>query len=494
MNVSSITRGFVKIERDGKEFLGVETGIRGGSFAVRKLSHGTNLNGWIIRGDHCSRWDTAGLTQHEGLVYVYGPYMEMQPLRDLLLAGESEALAALERVAHALRIAEQEGVAPQILHTRGVLLLEDGGVALLPHMLVEALRDQQDDATRLVEYELFNHPDRRGLENLSFALASASYAVLTGSRPYQTDDATELHTMIREQTVLEPVLIRPELLPEVSDFLFRCLNLDMVPDLEQWPATLHDWRDSGVTRDIDEQEYARLRQQAEQKGKQLVQQYSRNEKVRKYWKQVAVAVIALALIGTIPGSIIRGHLEPRKTAGMEAQEVVRAFYTAQNELDHETMDDATIDGAGSGPVREVTNLFVISRMRMSVEFDSGVVNAAEWDEQGRPPIPEGSWIYGVTGLEIEETEADSGDEKTFRVDYTRWRPDNTPEDTDVVEPEDDLTEHSDVSGVEREELVRVRKDEDDWVIYDIETLDTSPVEFELEFEESGDESSPAPDL
>lgn len=491
MNVSPITRGFIHFERDGKEFLGIETGIRGGSFAVKKLSQGTNLNGWIIRGDECTRWDTAGLTQHEGFVYVYGPYMEMEPLRDKLQVGETEALAALERVSHAFRIAEQEGVAPKVLHTRAVLLLDDGAVLLLPDLLVEAIRDQQDDETRLVEYEMFNHPDRRHLENLSFGMASAVYTALTGRWPYRTEDATELHTMIREQTVLEPLLVRPELRADISDFLYRSLTLEAVPDFAEWLETLHDWRDSGTTRVIDEQERARLTQQAEQKGKQLMQQYSRREKVRKYWKQVAVAVIALALIGTIPGSIIRGHLEPRKTADMDPAEVVRAFYMAQNELDHELMDDATVDGAGSGLVREATNLFVISRMRMSVEFETGIVNAAEWDDQGRPPIPEGSWVYGVTGLEIEEVNPNSEEEKAFQVTYERWRPDDTPEDTDAVDPDDDLSTHSDVSGIQREETVRLREDEDDWVIYEIETVSTNPIDFELEFEESED-AAPAP--
>ncbi len=478
MNVSSLSNGFVRIERDGNTLLGVATGIPGKSFAIRKLSVGTNLYGWIIRGDSCDRWNTAGVTEHSGSLYVYGPYVEGRPLRDVLNEDETTALAYLDRLAHALRTATYNNIAPEHIHGRGVLFLDDGGVLLLPETLVDAIRDQQDEETRRFEFELFNHPDHKDEKNASFALAALAHRVLTGSWPYYSDDEAELHTMIREESVLDPTLRRPDLRNDVATLIHRCLRMDQVLGADEWVEVLHDWRDSGVTRPITDEERDRILKDAEQKQRAMKQQLTRRETVRKHWKQALVVLVIVVIVGTIPATIIRNRLAPRQTAGMSSEEVVRAFYLAHNDLDHELMGDATIEGAGSGMIREVTNLFVISRMRMGVEMTTGVVSAAEWDEGGREAIPEDSWLYGVTGLETEPVETGADDEREYIVRYERWTPDDAG---DIEETPEAATAERRSLGVRREDRVRLRLDGDDWVIYEIEHLTQTrlePPEFE----------------
>ncbi len=488
MNVISLTRGFVKIERDNREFLGVATGVRGGSFAVRKLSQGTNVHGWIIRNGSVERWATSGLTEHSGSVYVYGPWVSGYPLRDAIERETDTALEALERLATALQTAEQHDIVPSYLHLRGVLLLEDGGVLLLPQSVVDSIRDQQDEEDLRNEFDYFNHPDERGPANISFAIAALSYRIITGTWPFDVDDEADRHTMVREQSLLEPSLVKPEIREDVSEVLYRALSSEQTPGFEEWSPLLHEWRAGGFTRELSEEERSRILARREQKRKQMFQQFTRREKVRKHWKQALVVIVAVIVVGTIPGTMISNHLAPRETAGFSAEEVVRAFYEAQNELDHELMEDATIDGAASDRIREAVNLFVISRMRMSVEFDPGIVNAAEWDAEGRPPIPEGSWLYGITDLQIEPVDPEADGERAFLVRFERWRPDEPPEDAaEEIEPDDDLSAHSDVSGVLQEELVRLRQDGDDWVIYSIEGVSRRPIDYEIEFEETEDQ-------
>ncbi len=470
MNVSSLSNGFVRIERDGQSLLGVATGIPGKSFAIRKLSVGTNLYGWIIRGDSCERWNTAGMTEHSGTLYVYGPYVEGRPLRDVLNEDERTALSYLDRLAHALRTATYNGIAPARLHGRGIVFLDDGGVLLLPEKLIDAIHDQQDEETRRYEFELFNHPDHKDEKNISFALATLAHRVLTGSWAYYSEDEAELHTMIREESVLEPTLRRPDLRTDVAKLLHRCLRLDQVLGADEWVEVFHDWRDSGVTRPISEEERDRILKDAEQKQRSMKQQLTRRETVRKHWKQALVVLVAVVVIGSIPATIIRNRLAPRQTAGMSSEQVVRAFYLGHNDLDHELMDDATVDGAGSGMIREVTNLFVISRMRLSVEMTTGIVNAAEWDDGGREPIPEDSWLYGVTGLEMESVDIGADDEREYIVRYERWTPDDAG---DIDETPEAATARRPSMGLQREDRVRLRLDGEDWVIYEIEHLSES---------------------
>ncbi|MFP4642895.1 MAG: hypothetical protein ACLFM0_00915 [Spirochaetales bacterium] len=484
MNVTSLTRGFVRIERDSRTFLGVATGLRGGSFAVRKLSQGTNVHGWIIHDGSVERWNTGGLTEHSGSVYVYGPYMSGYPLRDAIEGDTETALDALERVATALQTAEQHDIVPSALHLRGVLLLDDGGVLLLPREVVELIREQQDEDSLREEFDYLNHPDERGPGNISFALAALSYRVIAGSWPFDLKDEADRHTMVREQSLLEPSLVYPEIRKDISDLLYQTLSSEHVPGFDEWASLLHEWRTDGVKREISDEERTRILAAAEQKRKQLFQQFTRREKVRKHWKQALVVIVAVIVVGTIPGTMISNRLEPPKTAGFTAEEVVRAFYEAQNDLDHELMEDATADGAGAERIREVVNLFVISRMRMSVEFDSGIVDAGEWDAEGRPPISEGSWLYGISDLSIEPVETQRQDERAFRVIAERWRLDQSPDDAEEVATEEDLTSHSEISGVRQEELVRLRQEEDEWVIYSMESVSEEPLDYEIEFEES----------
>lgn len=478
MNVSSLSNGFVRIERDGNAFLGVATGIPGKSFAIRKLSVGTNLFGWIVRGDSCERWNTAGVTEYSGSLYVYGPYVEGRPLRDVLSDDEASSLSYLARLAHALRTATYNGIAPAHIHARGVLFLDDGGILLLPDKLVDAIRDQQDEETRRTEFELFNHPDHNEEKNVSFALAALAHRVLTGSWPYYSDDDAELHTMMREESVLDPTLRRPELRSDIATLIHRCLTLDQVLGAEEWVEVFHDWRDSGVTREISSEERERILKGAEQKQRAMKQQLTRRETVRKHWKQALVVLVAVVVVGSIPATIVRNRLAPRQTAGMAPEEVVQAFYLAHNDLDHELMSDATVDGAGAGMIRAVTNLFVISRMRMGVEMTSGIVSADEWDRDGRQPIPEDMWLYGVTDIEIESVETGSEDERKYIVRYERWTPD---EAGDIEETPEAATATRQSVGVRREDRVRLRLDGDDWVIYEIEQRAHSrlePPEFE----------------
>jgi hypothetical protein len=193
--------------------------------------------------------------------------------------------------------------------------------------------------------------------------------------------------------------------------------------------------------------------------------------VRKHWKQTVVIALAVIIAGSIPMSMLRNYLEPRRTSGMAPREVVETFLYAQNELDHDLMEDTVVDRAGQQYVREATNLFVVSRMRMSVEMSDSIVDPVVWTENGRPELEPGQWVYGVVNAELEEISS-SDESAAFRVRYERWSPEqDTQGDPDDIDLETPLG----FSGSMREDIFRLRREQDDWVIFEIEPRSQSPI-------------------
>ena len=170
----------------------------------------------------------------------------------------------------------------------------------------------------------------------------------------------------------------------------------------------------------------------------------------------------VVVIGSIPGTIIYNRLQPRSTAGFEPEEVIRTFYTSMNTLDHMTMEDAVVDGAGRDMIREVTNLFVLDRQRMSVEMQSGFVDAQAWRDAGMPALSNNRSPYGVANLTLEALSPASPEELRFLVRYERWMP-----DYDAAEQTGTLR----YLGFDVADDVFLRLDREDWVMYRIDRVE-----------------------
>jgi hypothetical protein len=196
--------------------------------------------------------------------------------------------------------------------------------------------------------------------------------------------------------------------------------------------------------------------------------YRRREHLRKNWRRYVGITLIAVLVGTIPATIIYRMFEPRTTAGLDAPEVVEAFYFSMNRLDHETMADATVNNAGDADIREVTTMYVVSRMRTAVEMTGGIIDARDWYEQGKPEVPEGKQVYGVADLRLEGIRPAEEGEAAFRVSYEKWYPTGMSRD--------DPSGNGMLVGFERVDRVYVRENRGDWVIYRIDRIEDRTVE------------------
>ncbi|MFW6293003.1 MAG: hypothetical protein ACOC7V_11880 [Spirochaetota bacterium] len=456
---SIIADGLIIVARAGDEYLGVDTGIPSNSPSLRKLAGQQRQTGWLVRGGAVERWRPLGFVEHGGRVHVYGPLVRGRFFAEVLDDDSIDRLAALETVAAALASLEQEGVASFAFPTRTIVLLDEGGVLVMPPDIMQAIREHQDYEARIARMERFNHPDRKPEQNLGFAVASSAYYILTGSYPFDSDDEEELHARVRAASPVPASCRDVSIRDEVSTALQTELTTaEPGMALADWVETLHEWRATGVRTALSDEERERREQTAAQAIERLEKSFRRKEVVRRHGRTALIVAVIVIIVGTIPGTILRNALAPRATAGLPPAEVVRAFYTSINSLDHMTMEDAVVEDAGKPLIREVTNLFVMDRQRMAYEMESGLVDAQQWRDSGMPELSAGRTPYGVANLGLEALEAPEG-ERRYEARYERWMPDYE---------QAELTGSAGIIGRRVVDVVSLRRDRDDWVIYEID--------------------------
>jgi hypothetical protein len=273
---------------------------------------------------------------------------------------------------------------------------------------------------------------------------------------------------------------RQEIRDDVSQTLHKALSgTNGVMSPSEWTRVVDEWIEHGVEQERTEEERAELTRLAERESRRADRAFTRKETIRKNGRTYVIVAVAALVVLSIPFTIFRNALAPRSTEGMSPEEVITAFYTSINTLDHETMDDAVVDGAGKERIRQVISLYVIERQRQGAELETvianlgqasdptGLVNAQAWVDAGAPTLATGQYPFGVTGLTMEEQPAPEG-ERRFLVHYQEWSPDFSDE-----------TGNTGVSGIvafQKTDDLSMRQSRGDWVIYKMNEVDSTPID------------------
>jgi hypothetical protein len=469
MELSQLAEGLVRIDRGEQVHLGVETYIPADRFAVTKLAGMKRAHGTIVQEGDLREWHIQGFTQYSNRLFLYGDYVEGHTLGEVLQYSADGFVPYLSRLTRAMTTLKDHGRPMPIIHTRGVIFLDEGGVLFLPPDLMKSMADFQSLKDRHTFYQVYRHPDLDGEQNLSFARAVLAFQSLTGETPFEENEEEALTERMRSGFVTPARHLVPEIAPEVADRLQKCLTdpEGKLPSLEEWSDIFQSWIQNGTHREITDEERRELLEYAEAERRGMERAYRRREHWRKNWRRYVGISLLAVLIGTIPATIIYRSFEPRSTKGMTAPQVVEAFYYGMNELNHEIMGDATVDGAGDAEIREVTTMFVVSRMRTAVEMDSQLIDAREWVSDGKPEIPEGQNVYGVANLKVDGLRPPEEGQQAFEVSYQKWYPTGLSQESGVS---------GTLVGFERVDRVYLRQSRGDWVIYRIDRLEDRTIE------------------
>jgi hypothetical protein len=456
-----------RLVREDEEVLAVPVGMSRSEFVLTKLAELRKLPGQIIRDGEIDAWRFDGVLKHEGRLYLHGPYLGGIFLEEAIQKSFDAALPYLNRLVRALIALERRGQIVEFIQTDSVYFLEDGGVLFFPPALMRELRSMHPEPYKLQVFEKINHPDIEDpRKKLSFSVAALLYRIILGRYPFEADSEEELHNLIRNARLLSPGLVEPGLREDLSQQILCGLDRGQgpAPSLGEWQEILTRCKREGLYRDITEIEREQLQRKGQAELRKFDRSYRRKVFWQRHWKTVLIVSAVVVAVSALAASLLKNILAPRETRGFSPQEVVETYYRSMNELNHELMEDCVVDGAGKETIREVVNLFVLSRVSLGYEGQSHIIPADVWDAQGRPELTAPQTVYGITDLELQQERSEP--EPVFRLRYTKWVPEPAEESqSDLSESKGPRFTSSQIN-----ERVYLRLDRGDWVIYRFEPL------------------------
>lgn len=476
-----------KIVIENSPYFGIPTGIKESSFALTQLTALRNKPGWLVKEERVQEWKITGFTRIKKETYLYGPFLNQGiSLLDLIALNSEEALPYIRELVSALLLLQKKGHPLFDLQLDTVFFPQEGGVFFLPPEVVKVLGNSQAIEKRIRVHGLINQPSLSGEKRLSFSLGSLLYRIITGSFPFTGEDEEILHSKMKLLTILPPELLVPQIKPEVSEIVMHALGrgdnykkTTDYPHLRLWQQELSSWIRGTIFRQIDKARIKEAGRLKKIKEKKAADSYRRIVFWQRNWKTAALILGAVIIVSIFLSSILSNVLAPRKTKGFPPAQVVEAFYLSMNSLDHMLMQDCVIDKAGKAEIKEVTHLYVLSRVSQGYEGRSNIFPADEWQRQGSPELTPPQSVFGVTDLHLlRETE---GTLPVFIVTYTKWLP--APQEEEQIRepaaaPAASPTPQARFAPLsfEVKERVFLKNHRGDWVIFNIERLDMIPVE------------------
>lgn len=470
------------LEISGQYYLGIRVASGKGIQSFIRLASPQDRKGWLLTEKGVEEWDILGFSEVDGNLYLYGLPFESLPEPFTSLLDTPPVTSIPPRwvlFIRRLALLAQTSTLPEKLYPEGMFFLKDGRILILPEKIMQKVLALEPLSQRIAYFESFNHPDLTGEQNCSFFLGTITYRLITGVNPYQGSTEETLHSEMRDLQPVPASLKRPGVNEELSDYLQSVLTSKEKPSLSEWAQKIESFFKLPLLCSLTEEEVAEKTKEAER----FISEQNRTLKRRTFWRKHRTHVLFAILIVLVGGyfayDVLSSILKPPRTLGLSPEQVVSLFYSSMNTLDHQAMQDCVKGKVGKAYIDEVTQLYVVSRMRMSVEFKSGMMDADTWYRKGKPPLKEGETLYGVAELKIqqeaeqEKTSQDaqkevlkkdrSSKEQVFReqrylVQFHRWVP--VPASEGRVR----------FKGFQIQERVTLQKEGERWIIVEIQRL------------------------
>ncbi len=414
--------GAAEISVDRSKMLAVTTNLS--SRIYKQISRQELLSepGMLIEDGISNKWKcTESLEYKEKLIFP-GPFYSGNTLADI-----KPDIDILLKLALAFQVVINENFPVTGFYTPGIFIPADGGILLFPPHLINYITNQLSESESIRFWQPYNHPDIHGKVQFAFILGVLAYKLLTGDLPYTGTSITEIREKMRTSKPVAVEYLKPGIDDNISTLINNAFSLKEAK-LEDWVKQLKLWKKRGaITTTISEHQHLQLQESAEKKQSKRKKQFERKQFFSHNWKTIAAIIAVITFVVSFSIGPIKNALEPPITTGMSAEEVVSTYYNGIIDMNVEILEDCVTKGVGKNDIQEVTQLFVISRVRTGYEGKSGLISAQDWSDGVITTINPGEQVYGIANLEIIKI-----DESSFHADYIRWYP-NIPDDADSNE-------------------------------------------------------------
>ena len=435
------------LEVNGQRVLGFDTGLDSRAFAQAKIAQFITEPGIIVRlgenGTAIESWNTCGVVEagdDKPTMVVWGPLFSGDRLDNILNESSKdesrrEALASLCRWAQAVLALGES----QVIHTWPcAAMVSSDAVFFMPPVLARRCL-MSSEVTRLQGGQWYAHPDLDGMEAVVFSFAAMLYRIITGNPPFCATDDVTLPQDMRESNFLPIRLAVPGLDEQLASMIHNALSRPKgikqagheAPSLNDFLAVIQPGANvislPSLISPLPDENLLVLEKEKNQFLR--IQGASVNTKrfIAKNTAFLIGVLTALAVGGIFAYSMVQSRALRPTTEGMDPVQVIESYYHAFGELDHTMMEACVLRGVGRNDINMVSNLFVISRVRMAHEPGLGpaIISAQQWQELGGDPV--NVQVFGVTDLQVHRLSRDIDDlddvhEVWYRVEYILWIP------------------------------------------------------------------------
>ena len=402
-----------EIERDGRRWTAIRIGRE--EFGVPKhLLQGEKKEGIITDGSSIRPWYWEGLATIDGWRYVYFDSCRIEPVDTITTAHRSDALMLVNRIAFAIEHADAPFLDPDggIIPLYRIFIYEGSQILIIPPDLADIMSVMIDEETKNEELTALIQGNAEMNFRLVSEMAQLLYYAASGTLPFSRSE-------IRESGYREVPLSFYQELDEKTEgliaFILHARTREMrdiagnrkAEEVLSWfieRSTGLEWNLENRTREECTESVRRAEES--EKTKEFLEKSGKKARRNAFWRVKGTvitvsAVIAIALAFFLT-SYISNLLEPPVTADMDQEEIIETVYEAQSNLDPQTLE-AAVKGFELPQSMEVTNLYVASRARSAYESFNPAIDVNKWIGEGRPAIPNTSFIYGVVLESVEKT-------------------------------------------------------------------------------------------
>ncbi|MDR0589842.1 MAG: hypothetical protein LBG25_04800 [Spirochaetaceae bacterium] len=441
--------GILHLEVDGTGVLGFDTALNAQSFAQAKMAQFITQRGYFVSpGGTVEPWRPGGVIEREGTMVIWGPDFDGVGLDKLVcdMTKKEQALDAL-RFWIKGRFLLENHESPPFPWPAGALVAASGEGTILfpPERIFRRILEAAGDDLWLAGAASWVHPDLTGGEAAAYAAAAMLYRIFCGAGAFQNPDIDVVRQDMREGVFVPVRLLAPGLDGDLARLLDEILapvkyfsqkgtkrpGLGVLGEILGPPGSRGS---ASYIRELTREEQVKLSNELEQFQKKKDVTVKTKRFLVRNTAIITGCFIALVVLVLSVRSILSGRANMPTTRGMNPREVVETYYGAFGTLDHTLMEACVTDKAGKDDIAMISNLFVMSRVRMAYEMNNPVLSAQDWLDGGG--FPTDQTVVGVTGMDLEELDADPQDgEVRFRVSYTLWVPgvsSEVPEQTEAA--------------------------------------------------------------
>jgi hypothetical protein len=426
--------GIIRFELEGREVLGFDMGLNVQAFAQAKMAQFITQRGYMVSpGGTVEPWKPGGVIEREGTMVIWGPDFDGKGLDRLVSApaGKEAALDSLRFWIKGRLLLESCDPLP-VPWPAGALVSGEGAVLFPPERILRRVLEAVGDDAWLCGAASWVHPDLSGGEAAAYAGAAMLYRIFCGIGAFQNPDIDVVRQDMREGVFVPARLLVPGLDKDLARLLDETLapvkyfsqKGTKRPGLESLLTILGDpgsWGTASYIRPLTPEEQVKLSGEREQFQKKKRASVKTKRFLVRNTAVITGCLAAVLILGLTVRSILSGRANMPTTRGMTPREVVAAYYGALDTLDHTMMEACVTGKAGKEDISMVSNLFVMSRVRMAYEMNNPVISAREWLDTGG--LPTDLTVVGITGMDLQELDTNPGDgEVSFRASYTLWLP------------------------------------------------------------------------